>query len=92
MEKLSFFIKNEKKVQSAAIFLSGTGTNAEAILKYLAENSVEELAISVLITDRPEASRAKEIAQNFDIPVLEHSVTVLEHSANCAFSSAENKS
>lgn len=55
-----------------AIFLSGTGSNAE---KLLSDKSVRDVATPVvLITDAPEKSRAKIIGEKFNIPVEEFSI------------------
>ena len=55
-----------------AIFLSGTGSNAE---KLLADKSVTAATNpAVLVTDAPEKSRAKVIGEKFNIPVEEFSI------------------
>jgi len=55
-----------------AIFLSGTGSNAEKMLEDAAlRNSVN---VVVLVTDAPEKSRAQEIAAQHDLPVVALSI------------------
>ncbi len=51
---------------NAAIFLSGSGSNAEALL-----NTRHGWNAAVLVTDYPETSRAREIAAQFGIPLIE---------------------
>lgn len=75
MEKLNLLlplIKN--KLPEAAIFLSGSGTNAEKILQRLkkeaAENIESAYKVSVLVTDAPESSRALELGKEYGIPVV----------------------
>lgn len=52
-----------------AIFLSGSGSNAEKLLE---DSSVRAAAVPVvLVTDSPERSRAREIAAKHDLPLVE---------------------
>lgn len=63
---------NLKRRAKAAIFLSGSGSNAEVLLadiRDMASNSPYEVA--VLVTDRPHESRAKAIAANYNLPLVE---------------------
>ena len=55
----------------AGIFLSGSGSNAETLLKTLAQLPHSPLEIPVLITDAPLTSRARELGKFFSIPVIE---------------------
>ena len=60
------------KRPNLAIFLSGSGSNAE---KLLANDQVRSAANPVvLVTDAPEKSRAAEIAAKYDLPVVEFSI------------------
>ena len=52
------------------IFLSGTGTDAEAVLQYLASERRTFRAVA-LATDAPESSRARELGKRFAVPVVE---------------------
>jgi len=57
---------------SLAIFLSGSGSNAE---KLLADAAVRAAAnVTVLVTDAPEKSRAIEIGAAFGLPVISCSI------------------
>lgn len=49
----------------AALFLSGTGTNAEVLL----QSRLPHLEIVVLVTDAPATSRAPELAARFHLPL-----------------------
>lgn len=50
-----------------AIFASGSGTNAEAILSYLRERKTAE--VSLIVTNKAEAG-VNEVARKFNVPVL----------------------
>jgi folate-dependent phosphoribosylglycinamide formyltransferase PurN len=59
----------------AAIFLSGSGSNAERLLAGIREaGDSAPLEIAVLATDAPETSRARELANAFGLPLVEHDI------------------
>jgi len=67
------FLKVSQKKPSGAIFLSGTGTNAEKILMHVRENAADSPWLpKALVTDRPKTCRAREIARAFGLPLIEH--------------------
>ena len=67
------FLKVSQKKPAGAIFLSGSGTNAEKILLHARTSAADSPWIpKVLVTDRPKTSRAREIAQAFGLPLIEH--------------------
>lgn len=68
------FLKECKKCPGAAIFLSGSGTNAEKLLSRVRSGNAPAYIPKVLVTDRPKTSRAREIAQKYSIPLLEHGI------------------
>lgn len=63
------FFKTFQAAPSAAIFLSGSGTNAERLLREL-ENGLGSWRPAALVSDRP-GSRAKELSSLFRIPLIE---------------------
>ncbi|MBQ7393742.1 MAG: hypothetical protein IJV89_05270 [Lentisphaeria bacterium] len=70
--KLKHFLKEDLPFpRRAALFLSGQGSNAEAVLNDLAE-SPADYVISVLVTDNPERSRARELSEKFGVPLIGH--------------------
>ena len=72
---VNVFLKDSSKKPSAAIFLSGSGTNAEKLLEHnrrLGARSAWHPAL--IVTDRPRTSRAREIAEKYGLPLLEHSI------------------
>ena len=71
-EQINFFLKkDENKVAKIAIFLSGSGTNAEKILEYQKElKASANFETQVLVTDCPKSSRTYEIAEKFELPVI----------------------
>ncbi len=62
----------KRKYSKAAIFLSGTGTNAEKLLS--SPQYGIDWECCVMVTDRPERSRAREIAANFGISLVESDI------------------
>ena len=72
---VNVFLKDSSKRPSAAIFLSGSGTNAEKLLEHsrrLGNRSSWRPAL--IVTDRPRTSRAREIAEKYSLPLLEHGI------------------
>ena len=70
-EVLRFFDYSDKAA-SCAVFLSGSGTNAEKILEQWKGNDDCSYDVTCLVTERPLSSRARELAKTFDIPLVEH--------------------
>ncbi|MPM85520.1 Phosphoribosylglycinamide formyltransferase [bioreactor metagenome] len=60
-----------KRPARAALFMSGSGTNAEALLRYHAGNSGCSFIPALIVTDAPESGRAREIAATWKIPLAE---------------------
>ena len=71
MTALTPFLPDAARPYRAALFLSGQGSNAEALLGSLAERPAD-CAVSCLVTDAPETSRARELAKRFGLPLVEH--------------------
>lgn len=71
---LRVFFNNLKSLcPSAALFLSGSGTNAEKLLESCCgKSSAASWKVSVLVTDRPETSAARQLSARFDVPLVEH--------------------
>ena len=65
------FLKSFHEIPSAAVFLSGSGSNAEILLKENAGPDAPFWRPSVLVTDRPETSRARELAAMSGLPLIE---------------------
>lgn len=68
---MKYFLENIKQgeLPRAAIFLSGSGSNAEKVLE-----AKKSWVAAVLVTDAPEKSRAAEIAERFELPLVELSI------------------
>src|SRR5574344_713708 len=58
-------------LRRAAIFMSGSGTNAEALLLDLASRPDARYCAAAIVTDAPETSRARELARRFQLPAVE---------------------
>ena len=56
---------------NVGVFLSGSGSNAEMLLKTVKALLKPVMNIAVLVTDSPLTSRARELGKLFDIPVAE---------------------
>ena len=70
-----FFQNSKHNIPQAVIFLSGSGSNAEKILeKWRNAGSDREYNIAALFTDSPAKSRARELAQQFDVPYIENDI------------------
>lgn len=57
-------------IPSAAIFMSGSGSNAERLL----EAPKSSWKPAVIVTDSPQKSRAGELAAKYSVPLLEHDI------------------
>jgi folate-dependent phosphoribosylglycinamide formyltransferase PurN len=58
-----------------AIFISGSGTNAIKILEFWQNNPDNcHFIPSCIVTDRPERCTARDIAERFNIPLIEHDI------------------
>ena len=67
--KLLFPEHNENTPARSAVLLSGTGSNAEAVIKYCRQHKCA-FSVEVLVTDNP-SSRAAELSQTYNIPCIE---------------------
>lgn len=73
----SFFpeSKNEESPRGGAIFLSGSGSNAERIIDEQRANGEDSRWFPVvLVTDAPKTSRARELAEKFGLPLIENDI------------------
>ncbi|MCM8534101.1 MAG: hypothetical protein NE330_23260 [Lentisphaeraceae bacterium] len=71
-EPKSFFEVSEGKLAKTAIFVSGSGTNAEKILDDWQQNKEERQYVPCcIVTDRPEKCRAREISEKYGIELVE---------------------
>ena len=61
--------RSDGKIPHGAIFMSGSGSNAEKVLDFQKKTSAKWLP-AVIITDDPERSRAAEIAKNYNLPLV----------------------
>lgn len=57
-----------------AIFMSGSGSNAERIMEKTAASTDPPCEIVALVTDAPETSRARELADHFGLMLIEHDI------------------
>ncbi|MGE4565617.1 MAG: hypothetical protein AB7F32_12150 [Victivallaceae bacterium] len=63
-------LKMGSRLPRAAIFLSGSGTNAEVILERRRTAALPAFTPAALVTDAPETSRARELATRFGIELI----------------------
>jgi folate-dependent phosphoribosylglycinamide formyltransferase PurN len=57
-----------------AIFMSGSGTNAERLLERWTTHDQADYEVVALVTDRPETSRAQALAAQFGLPLVAHDI------------------
>ncbi len=69
-EFIRFFKTTADETPSCAIFMSGTGSNAINIIEDSLNNPNADYSVSVLVTDRPKSSSAKQIAEKYNIPLV----------------------
>ncbi len=76
MGKVVPFLENATgRRPAAAIFLSGGGSNAERLLRHGREaGGAAGYRVAVLVTDNPEGSRARGLAAEFGIPLIENDI------------------
>jgi folate-dependent phosphoribosylglycinamide formyltransferase PurN len=67
----------------AAIFLSGSGSNAERLLERWRAEARPPLTIVALVTDRPQQSRAAELGEQFGVPVVGHDIKAYYEHHGC---------
>ncbi len=71
----SFLQTKTGKLPRLAIFLSGSGSNAEQILQRVRANAPNvPFNVAVLVTDAPETSRARELGKLYALPVVENDI------------------
>lgn len=84
MSQISPIYTPDNKVPSkVAIFLSGSGTNAEKILERWRNEDTEKYTVTVIVTDRPEKSKARNLAQLYDIALVENDIRSFYNSHGC---------
>ena len=57
-----------------ALFMSGSGTNAEALLRSAGEHPGCGFRVALIVTDAPESSRARVLAAKWGVPLIEHDI------------------
>lgn len=70
MMRTFFELPATRRLPRVAIFLSGSGSNAEVLLKRFAASENPDYEIVVIVTDNPESSRAGELAEMFGLPLV----------------------
>ncbi|MEA4861891.1 MAG: hypothetical protein AB7F40_08625 [Victivallaceae bacterium] len=74
-----FFTPRGDERPRTAIFMSGSGSNAEVILKLAACGGAPEYEIAAIVTDNPEKSRAAELAGLYGVPLVALSIREFYH-------------
>ncbi len=73
-EEIQHFLTHRIALPRAALFLSGSGSNAERILEAYSTADRAPFTIAAIITDRPEQSRALELAETYNIPAITNDI------------------
>ncbi|MFO7820738.1 MAG: hypothetical protein R6V56_01565 [Lentisphaeria bacterium] len=69
------FLKNATTPRpKAAILLSGSGSNAEKIIQKWRQADAPPFDIATLFTDAPERSRARELAETYELSLIENDI------------------
>lgn len=66
------FLKKNSSTLSAAVFLSGSGTNAEKVLVRNAADPNARWRPSVIVTERPGCDAARRFAETYGVPLVIH--------------------
>ena len=73
------------KTPRAAIFLSGSGSNAEKVLQYLKTHAPgTPFEAAALVTDAPDTSRAYELGRLFNLPVIANDIRAFYRKHGCS--------
>jgi folate-dependent phosphoribosylglycinamide formyltransferase PurN len=72
-DNINLFLE-KKEIQNAAIFLSGSGTNAVKVLQFWEKLENPGWRPAVIVTDAPEKSKAMDIAQKYSLPLVSHDI------------------
>ena len=75
----STFFQTFPEKPAAAVFLSGTGTNAAKLLEGWHSGAFNGWTPRVLVTDKPETSRARALAEQYRLPLVEHDIAKFYH-------------
>lgn len=59
---------------AGAIFMSGSGSNAERLLEFVSSHNDCSWKPSVIVTDAPDKSRAALIAGKYNLPLIKHDI------------------
>src|SRR3989339_89744 len=65
------FLDDSHFPPGGALFMSGSGSNAEKILEFADKNPSRTWNPAVIVTDAPLKSRAREISARFKLPLVE---------------------
>ena len=74
MNSISPILQNRSSPVRVAIFLSGSGSNAENLIRKWQESGTWGLFKVIFFTDRPEKSNARALAKTYDVELLENDI------------------
>ncbi len=66
----NYFPGTGERLANVAIFLSGSGSNATKILEKHRDQGADAFRVAALVTDRPKTSKAFQLGEEFNIPVI----------------------
>lgn len=70
----AFLPETLRRRPRAAIFVSGSGSNAEKILEYRRASGPPAFDAAAIVTDRPRQSRAEFLAKSYDLPLVTNDI------------------
>ena len=68
--KVRIFMEISPAKPAAALFMSGSGSNAERLLSELQKTSAPSWRPVAIVTDNPQGSRAAELAKSYSLPLI----------------------
>ncbi len=80
---IPYFKPKQKPFSHVAIFISGSGTNAEKILDYWCNYDTDCYDIKLIFTDRPNTSNAKKLSVKFNIRLIENDIKAYYTKQGC---------
>jgi folate-dependent phosphoribosylglycinamide formyltransferase PurN len=62
------------RIPNIAVFMSGSGSNAEQLIQFLRKQPSPFVQIQAIVTDNPSGSRASELGKLYGLPVIAHDI------------------
>ncbi len=80
---IPYFKPKHRSFPHVAIFVSGSGTNAEKILNHWCKYDKDYYAVKLIFADRPNVSNAKKLAEKFNLRYVENDIKAYYAKRGC---------